>query len=398
MRSLAASTLATLVLSGCSGDHLASTGPLDDAGRALSDASPPPDASPPDDAGPPDVGPNDDAGSDSQGALDATNSALDDAADASALADDCATDADHPVELRCTGLYSDWRSRTIDPRARAYSPGVPLWSDGAEKNRYIWLPPGTQIDTNDPDEWNFPIGTKLWKEFRVNGQPVETRLLWKRNVGVWFWTTYAWSLDGRSATELPGGLTNWNGTTYEIPSQASCTDCHQGRLDGVLGFEAVSLSEPTATGLTMAELVRENLLTNPPAAPIVVPGNATESAALAWLHANCGMACHNRTPLAGASASALFMRLEVARMDSVQSTDAWLLAVGQPSMWQPNPGANMLRIDPGNVANSAIYFRDSHRDAPGAGTLYQMPPIDTHVVPQDGVALVGAWIRSMAGP
>jgi hypothetical protein len=36
-----------------------------------------------------------------------------------------------PPGLRETGLYSDFGSRTINPRNLSYSPQYPLWSDGA---------------------------------------------------------------------------------------------------------------------------------------------------------------------------------------------------------------------------------------------------------------------------
>lgn len=334
------------------------------------------------------------------GAADADHDAARDAHDdpdggdgAPDLGIDCATDAGHPVQLGCTGLYSSWPTRTIAPDVRPYTPGLALWSDGAAKSRYIRLPPGTQVDTGNMDEWTFPVGTKVWKEFRVGGVRVETRFLWKRGPGDWFRTTYAWSADGSSATELTTGMQSVNGTTYEIPPQSACTACHQGRIDFVLGFEAVSLAAPGATGLTLQELVHEGLLTTPPRAPLVVPGNATESAAIGWLHANCGTACHNRSPASLAGSTGLFMRLDVATLRSVQSTDVWNTAVGQPSSFQPTPDSNLLLIAPGAPSNSAIYFRDSYRDTQGED--FQMPPLDTHVVPTAGVALVQSWILSM---
>jgi len=365
-------------------------------GATEGDGPPPGNAATPTDAGADatrDAAAGHDDGADARGDA-STNADADANADADGgLGLDCSNDAGHPTALGCTGLYANWPSRTLAPGVRAYAPGLALWSDGAEKQRWIELPPGTRIDTSDMNEWRFPTGTKLWKEFRVNGQLVETRFLWKRGDGDWFRTTYAWSADGASATELTSGQPSWNGTPYEIPSQDLCTTCHQGRIDGVLGFEAVSLAAPGATGLTLAELVAEGLVTVAPSAPIVVPGNATESAALGWLHANCGTACHNRSPSALAGATGLFMRLEVASMATVQATDTWQTAVGQPSGFQPAPDAGLLRIAPGDLAHSAIYFRDSFRDDQGQD--FQMPPVDTHVVPDAGVALVAAWIRGL---
>lgn len=309
---------------------------------------------------------------------------------------DCTTEADHPVELGCTGLYSSWPSRTISASVRPFTPGLALWSDGMEKQRYIELPPGTQIDTSNMDEWTFPVGTKLWKEFDYDGTPVETRFLWKTAASTWFRTTYVWSSDGSSATEVTTGIQGVpgvNGGTYEVPTQAMCTTCHQGRIDGVLGFEAVSLAAPGATGLTLSELEAENLLTDPPSTPPVVPGDATASAAIGWLHGNCGTACHNPSPNSLANATGLYMRLDVATLASVQTTYVWTTAVGQPSDFQPYPDSGLLLIDPGDPGNSCIYFRDSTRDDAGQG--FQMPPIDTHVVPTAGVALVQAWIQAI---
>ncbi len=305
---------------------------------------------------------------------------------------DCDEDAtDAPTQLACTGLYSDWPSRTFAPNVRAYAPAFPLWSDGAEKARFVALPPGTQIDTSDMDQWQFPVGTKFWKQFSFGGRLVETRFLWKRGDGDWARTTYAWSLDGSTATELTSGQRNWNGTSYEIPPESDCQACHAGRIDNVLGFEAVSLAAPGATGLTLDELVREGLLTQPPAAPIVVPGNATESAALAWLHANCGTTCHNRT--SWDCNTTLFMRLDVATLSSVETTDTWTTAVGQAlvNFVAPSP---MLRIAPGDPSRSAVSYRASVRDTDPSQSN-QMPPMDTHVVPDAGVAVINAWIAAI---
>src|SRR4051812_46983589 len=90
-----------------------------------------------------------------------------------------------PLELRCTGLYSDWTSRAVASEAMAYKPGIELWSDGAEKQRWFSLPKGTKIDTSDPDEWQFPVGTKTWKEFKHGGKRIETRFYWKVSASQW---------------------------------------------------------------------------------------------------------------------------------------------------------------------------------------------------------------------
>ena len=108
-----------------------------------------------------------------------------------------------PMKLSETGLYSDFASRTIDPQHVVVSPRYPLWSDGDTKARYLYLPPGAKIDTSDPDNWKFPVGMKMWKEFRVGTTLVETRLIEKVTAGtgvdVWWKVAYAWLPDGSDA-------------------------------------------------------------------------------------------------------------------------------------------------------------------------------------------------------
>jgi hypothetical protein len=307
------------------------------------------------------------------------------------------------TDLRCTGLYSDWTDKTVSSDVVEYDPGLHLWSDGAVKTRWIYLPPdGTidggrmPIDTSNMDEWMFPVGTKFWKEFVLGGKRIETRLLWKIGDGNWYRTTYAWSADETTATELIAGMLNADGNGYEIPTQTECNTCHDGRIDGVLGFEAVSLASANATPLTVAGLASLGWITDAPDASLAIPGNAGDIAALGYLHSNCGIACHNRD-LGEAKGTGFFMRLDVATLASVQSTDTFTTGVNRPTGTFEIPGnTNTYRLAPGDAGASCVFYRMSHRDGiPGpegaeAGT--QMPPIDTHKVDDAGVGIITQWI------
>jgi len=354
-------------------------------------------------AGVPDSGSGREA---SPGPSDATASTADvaqsaDAGDAGD-ANGCAVgDAGEPTDLRCTGLYSDWASKTVASDVHQYDPGLHLWSDGAVKTRWIYLPPAAAgdgaarqpIDTSDMDEWTFPVGTKVWKEFVLEGKRVETRLLWKQAASSWYLTTYLWSPDGSSATELLTGELDADGNGYEVPTQGACVKCHAGRRDTVLGFEAVSLSSANATPVTMQTLAAQGWITNAPDAAIVIPGNATDVAALGYLHANCGIACHNRGNGA-AEGTGFFTRLEVGQLGTVHATDTWQTGVNQPSYVSP-PGAatTLALLAPGDAGASCVYYRMSHRTGVDeAGSGIQMPPIDTHRVDEAGVASIAQWI------
>jgi hypothetical protein len=306
----------------------------------------------------------------------------------------CTAPDGHPIDLACTGLYSDASTGEISPAVSEYAPAFSLWADGATKRRFIQLPPGGTIDTRDMDHWVFPNGTRLWKEFSLEGRKVETRYLEKKSDGTWFRTVYAWNADHSDAGEVTTGIKNVDGSGYDIPAQAECALCHDGAPGGVLGFEAVGLSAQGATGLTLTELVQRGLVTDAPAAPIVVPGTPTEAAALGWLHANCGNACHNASAGAMARGTQLWMRLGVSQLPSVEATDTYRTAVNVVSGFQPIAGETFDRIAPGDVARSAIVYRASRRDTPQSQGV-QMPPLGTNLVDAEGVALLDTWVQGM---
>src|SRR5690606_5866367 len=107
-----------------------------------------------------------------------------------------------------TGLYADLTDRTLAAGVEVYAPEFELWSDGAVKERHIWLPPGEVIDALEPDAWRFPVGTKLWKTFsRTDGRPIETRLILRTGAGPdeVVMTSYLWRADGSDADRAPAG-------------------------------------------------------------------------------------------------------------------------------------------------------------------------------------------------
>lgn len=169
-----------------------------------------------------------------------------------AASTECADAGTPPSTLACTGLYADFARKQLAPNAWPYTPATPLWSDGAQKQRWIELPPNSQIDISNPAEWQFPIGTKLFKEFRVDGKRVETRMFQKTDANFWVYATYAWNGDDSEAAINYGGPVAVGnpdgGVTWTIPTNDDCNECHRGRLDRILGFEQVSLGLPGAPG------------------------------------------------------------------------------------------------------------------------------------------------------
>jgi len=296
----------------------------------------------------------------------------------------CSTDPNAlPDDLACATLYSDFDSKVVAKNARPFAPGAPFYSDGSEKSRWVELPDGQSIDAATPDDWKFPVGTKMWKELRAGGRKIETRLLWKKAEG-WVLAAYVWSEDGATAKRGEGSNLSVNGLAYHVPSQTECLDCHKGRRDIVLGFEAVSLAQPSASGVTLATLAQENKIAPPPAktALTVDPG-------LAQLHVSCGVSCHNANSAATRKDSKLRLRISFDEAANKPVT-AWELytttvkvAAGLP-VWRSG-----AIIEPGVPEKSVIISAMTE-----TASTDRMPPTRRDV-DLEGIAAVSAFIKTL---
>ncbi len=330
--------------------------------------------------------------------VDAADEVVDSAPDVvDAAPDPCADAGVPPPTIACTGLYADLATKEIAPSAMTYTPSTPLWSDDAQKQRWIELPPETKIDITNPSEWTFPVGTKFFKEFRLDGKRVETRMFQKTTSSFWVYATYAWNADDSSATLNFGGpvAVGDGGVTWNIPTNDDCNECHRGRQDRILGFEQVGLGLPGAQGLTLAQLVEKDLVTPVPAAVSLTigdDGTGLSAPALGWLHVNCGVTCHNANPAAEGNGAGMLLRLDPAQLDG-RAPDPHTWDILRTTVNVPCVSGSLVgvpRIRPGNMVASAIHQVIDQRGA------LQMPPIGSKIVDKPDVAIVAAWIASMA--
>jgi glucose/arabinose dehydrogenase len=85
-----------------------------------------------------------------------------------------------PRTLTETGLFASVKDHTPAAGLIPYTVNVPLWSDGAVKDRYIVLPDKGKVVFKEQHQWEFPVGTVLVKTFLLNTDlenPVEMRRL-----------------------------------------------------------------------------------------------------------------------------------------------------------------------------------------------------------------------------
>ena len=290
-----------------------------------------------------------------------------------------------PATLAESGLCVDDACREIAADVIAYTPRYELWSDGATKRRWLSLPPGTTIDTSDPDFWQFPEGTKLWKEFSRDGTRVETRLLLKNGPDPddWYRVAYVWNAtqDATTIADPIEGVEDANGTGHDVPARSDCRKCHDRVTGGILGFQAISLDDATRAALNDGGLVSDAV-----PATLPLPGEAVDQAALGYLHANCG-GCHNPTSDVQNQAP-LDLRLTIATLATVEGTRAYATGVDVTPTLEFG-GATAI-FEPGEPTLSAAHLRmTTDNDA------QQMPPVGTELVDTAGAAAIEAWIEQL---
>lgn len=314
-----------------------------------------------------------------------------------------------PRLLQDTGLYATGANGRVRDGLAVVSPQYPLWSDGADKRRWLYLPPGTAIDASNPDAWQFPRGTKLWKEFAYQGRPVETRYIERGRDGEWRFGAYVWNEEGTQAVLAPArGIPALPVPAapqgrYTIPSRTDCLACHGSTTVPVLGVTALQLSperDPNAAGgralrpgesdlraLVARGWVRglpRELIDRPPRIPAA---DSVERAALGYLHGNCAH-CHNTT----ASRAPLDLTLAQRTGDAAAAhAEVLRSTIAAASRYQPPGGdGRALVVDPGKPENSMLAVRMQSRH-----NQVQMPPLGTSVPDADGLALVHRWISSI---
>jgi len=311
-----------------------------------------------------------------------------------------------PATLQATGLYVAGSNTEVRPGILAYAPVYPLWSDGAAKRRWIQLPPGRSIDGSRPDAFDFPPGTRLWKEFAMGGRRIETRYIERRADGRWIYATYRWNEQGSDAVLAPAGgerglaVAEAPGGRYDLPSRNDCLACHEGAAVPVLGVSALQLSparDPLAPHAEASRpgdadlrlLVERGLLRHLPrqlleAPPRIAADSATERAALGYLHGNCGH-CHNDS---GAPAPVKLVLAQQAARPAASRERVLQTTVGVAGRYRPTGATGPLpRLAPGQAGNSLLVLRMRSRHA-----LLQMPPLGSTQPDPEGLALVERWI------
>jgi uncharacterized repeat protein (TIGR03806 family) len=318
------------------------------------------------------------------------------------------SESEFPFLLSQTNCFASLNPIETSPQVLPYEVNSPLWSDGAEKTRYIYLPSGKMISSQN-GAWQFPEGAVLIKNFFIprveNGTKksdiVETRFLVK-SAGQWQGYSYIWNDERTDAVVLNGSATRVyhiddelgasESFTYTYPSQSDCNRCHTQGANRVLGFSQLQLNRDIMTPdgeeqnqlnwLASKNILDPNALKSPhsPRMPSYRdPEVSAELRARSFMHANCAH-CHNPSTAAGQLPFDLRFETPLYRMAFCDQP------AERASFGLPDPKL----VDPGHADQSIALIRTSSTDP-----IVQMPPLGRARRDVTGMEVMTEWINQL---
>jgi uncharacterized repeat protein (TIGR03806 family) len=289
---------------------------------------------------------------------------------------------------------------------------TPLFSDYAEKSRFIWMPAGVSATyESDNKVLNFPDGTVMIKNFYYdNVQPegnrkiLETRLIYKKN-GAWVFADYTWNDDQTGATySLTGSFVpvQWidkndilRNVDFRIPPESECFTCHKVSnmsltVSSPIGPKPQNLNRMYNYGEgeinQLGKWVEEGYLESYPSDinTVVAWDDSTQllkDRVRAYLDMNCSH-CHQQ----GSHCS--YRPLRFAYSETAFSEDSLGVCI-EPQEFIPGPMTHIIAR--GNPTKSVLYFRLNSTQE-----QFRMPLLGRSVVHEEAVALVSAYINSLS--
>lgn len=297
-----------------------------------------------------------------------------------------------PTQLSATGCVQSTNPKNPASGMIAYDVKAPLWSDGADKLRFLSLPNNTHIDVNSIGDFNFPVGSVLMKHFMLNDQYIETRLFAHTALG-WQGFSYEWNDQQTDATLLSSAKDKMVSTVnWHYPSAGECLECHTAASGFSLGLETAQLNHDylyTQTNRTANQLATlqylglfKNNLTDQQLNRHLysLTDNASlEQKAKSYLHANCSH-CHQPNDTSPVDIDLRFNVLLNQMGVCNQPPQAGDLGITNP-----------LLLAPGEPLRSVLLERMKVNDT------NKMPKIGRTEMDQAAVDVIGEWIGGLTG-
>ena len=282
-----------------------------------------------------------------------------------------------------------------------------LFSDYADKNRYIYLPEGKKAFLKEDGHFDWPEGTMLIKNFGYSEKQlgedrlIETRLLIKE-AAMWKAVSYKWNDELSSAKRsklgevIPLNIKHdelAHDFEYVIPNKNQCKSCHNAneKIEPI-GFKYANIDKMInldGRQVSQIQFLKEQGVIDLSTAtqPKTMVAYTDESAdlqdrALAYLDINCGH-CHR--PNGPGNTSGLFLQYNETRSNH--------LGICKPPVAAgKGAGGRSYDIQPGDADASIIYYRMLTQD-PGE----MMPELGRALIHHEGLELVKEWIDNLEG-
>ncbi len=295
-----------------------------------------------------------------------------------------------PRNLSEFGFFQDPKGRVPHGNLISYELNTPLYSDGADKLRYVYVPAGGRIDASGDGLLQFPVGSAIIKTFAFGeGETqryIETRVLLNRADG-WLALPYRWNDDQTEARLALAGaripITRPDGEeiSYRVPNKNQCKTCHSKNGDVIpIGPKVRNLP-----GEFLKGLAERGFIGTLPAGLEQLPVWGDDSAsngklARAYLDVNCAH-CHQ--PGGSASNSGLDLRWE--------QGDPHAIGIRKPPVAAGRgAGGHKVSIAPGDASASILVYRMESND-PGVA----MPELGRSTTDDQAVAVMRKWIEEM---
>lgn len=323
---------------------------------------------------------------------------------------------DPPQFLSQTGAFSDLASLTPAAGFVPYTVNSPLWSDRAEKKRWIAVPndgdhnsAGEQITFSPNGPWQFPSGTVLMKHFELPldyNDPenttvrLETRFIIITDSGGAYGVTYKWNEQGTDAELLIGGETvdydvvfpdGSTGTqSWDFPSRTACKTCHNANADFVLGVKTWQLNgmyeyPSQIVDNQLNTWLHLGMFANPfdpnsisgflRSAAIDDVSATPELRVRSYLDANCSH-CHQPDGVEGA-------------FDARFSTPLSNQNIVNAFAISRNTEDGQYVVKPRSTLESELWMRDQSLDD------NPMPPLAKNLIDNEYISVLTEWINSM---
>ncbi|MBF2754804.1 MAG: hypothetical protein ISN29_06025 [Gammaproteobacteria bacterium AqS3] len=308
-------------------------------------------------------------------------------------------------------LFADAAAQVPAEGLVPYQINTPLFSDYAEKYRFVGIPPHSRARYRDPEVPDFPVGTVLVKTFAYPSLSesglnlLETRLLVHRQGG-WDALAYVWNEDqtdarlkvagARLAVAFNDPAGRHRQISYLVPNKNQCAGCHAvNRQVLPIGPTIRQLNGPqhyadAGVQNQVEYWTRHGLLSGAPKPtrqkpwPVSVRWNdeqaSLDARARSYLEINCAH-CHR--PEGAASHTNLYLRASDVGLNIGLNKKP--VAAGRGS------GALTRVLVPGAPDESILLFRMDNNTDPDI----MMPELGRVLNHDEGIDLIRRWISSL---